>query len=89
MPLSDLASAVLALAAVIGLILLLRVGGQFLGRKRPRVANGPFALEGQFGIDSKRRLLLLRCGEARLLLLTGGPTDVMLPWPNAGAETKS
>ena len=47
------------------------------------------AVEETCAIDAKRRLLLVRCGEQRVLLLTGGPADlvvtVMPPAPGAAA----
>jgi hypothetical protein len=45
------------------------------------------AVEQACAIDSKRRLVLARCDDQRVLLLTGGPADLVvcvLP-PTAGA----
>ena len=68
MPLSDLLSALGALALVIGLIVLLRFGARFVGR-------------GRLGLDNRRRLHLIRTEAGQVLVLTGGASDVMLPWP--------
>ena len=46
------------------------------------------AVEQAYAIDSKRRLVLARCDDQRILLLTGGPSDLvvcMLPPAGAGA----
>jgi hypothetical protein len=36
------------------------------------------AVEQTCMVDSKRRLLLIRCDEQRVLLLTGGPADLVV-----------
>ncbi len=36
-------------------------------------------------LDSRRRLLLLRCDGRELLLLTGGSQDVVVDWLDSGA----
>jgi flagellar protein FliO/FliZ len=44
-------------------------------------------IEQSCAVDGKRRLLLVRCEEQRVLLLTGGPADLVvcvLPAPQAG-----
>jgi len=77
--------ALAALAGVVGLLLALRV----LLPKLPRgllplpimpSRGGDLALEQVLAIDARRRLVLVRCGARRLLLLTGGPQDVPLGW---------
>lgn len=93
-------NAALMLAATLGGILVLaRVlqalrSGQGLAL-RPRLLSGAqstarrLAVEETCAVDAKRRLLLVRCGEQRVLLLTGGPADlvvtVMSPTPGAAA----
>ena len=84
MPVSDLLSATGALVLVVGFIVLLRYGSRFVAAKRPRAANTPLWLAGQLGLDGRRRLHLIQCGGAQVLLLTGGASDVMLPWPPSG-----
>jgi flagellar protein FliO/FliZ len=77
-------SVLAALGAVVALVMLSRrvllmlpralTSGGLAGRA------GPLAVEQVLALDVRRRVLLLRCGERRLLLLTGGPQDVMLGW---------
>lgn len=82
-------NAALMLAATLGGILLLARVLQALrsGRGlalRPRfLASAPpttrrLAVEETCAVDAKRRLLLVRCGEQRVLLLTGGPADLVV-----------
>ncbi len=89
MPVSDILSATGALVLVIGFIVLLRYGTRFVAGKRPRAAGTPLWLAGQLGLDGRRRLHLIQCGGAQVLLLTGGASDVMLPWPPPGAGPAS
>jgi flagellar protein FliO/FliZ len=37
-------------------------------------------IEERLAIDAKRSLLLVRCGERRVLLLTGGTSDAVVGW---------
>jgi flagellar protein FliO/FliZ len=86
--------AVLALGAVIGLILLARhLPGlaPYVTRMAVRGGGGPvppngLVLEQVLALDARRRLLLVRCGPRRLLLLTGGPQDVAVGWTDAPGE---
>ncbi len=52
------------------------------------VATSPaLAVEQSCMVDGKRRLLLIRCDGQRVLLLTGGPTDLVIsvtPAPRIG-----
>ena len=93
-------NATLMLAATLGGILVLgRVlqtlrSGQELSL-RPRLLNSAqptsrrLAVEETCAVDAKRRLLLVRCGEQRVLLMTGGPADLVVtvtpPAPGAAA----
>ncbi len=82
---SELLSTAGALVLVVGSIVLLRYGARFVAARRPRAGGVPLFLAGQLGLDGRRRLHLVQCGESQVLLLTGGASDVMLPWP-PGAE---
>jgi flagellar protein FliO/FliZ len=61
------------------------------GFARPLTAPSRLAVEQSCALDGKRRLLLIRCDEQRVLLLTGGPADLVvsvlgaLPRADAGA----
>ena len=37
-------------------------------------------LEASLALDPRRRLHLLRCADRQVLLLTGGPQDLLLGW---------
>jgi flagellar protein FliO/FliZ len=77
--------AVLALAVLVGRALRgTRLGGGVPGR-RPRIAES-------LALDPRRRLLLVACDDRHLLLLTGGPADLVVGWlapTPAPAETES
>lgn len=68
-----------ALAAVLGAIL---VGGRLLRGRMPR--PGPqgtvLRLDGVLALDGRRRLHLVSCDGRRLVLLTGGDSDVVVGW---------
>lgn len=75
-------TAIAALIAVLGLIWvaarLARVSG--IGLRRATGGRGRLlAVEESLALDQRRRLLLLRCEDRRVLVLTGG-TDVVLGW---------
>ena len=38
------------------------------------------AIEQSLALDPRRRLLLIRCEGRQLLLLTGGPQDLLIGW---------
>ena len=83
----DLLVALLALFGVIGLVLLarraaLRLPGLAVGAAR----GGPLRLEQSLALDARRRLLLVRCGQRRLVLLTGGPADAVVGWLDEPVE---
>ena len=77
-----------ALIGVIALVLLARRVVLLLPRGLMPLAlapvrGGPLALEQVLALDARRRLVLVRCGERRLLLLTGGAQDIPLGWLDA------
>lgn len=71
-----------ALAGMVALLLLLgRAARRFgLGQAAPR--NGPrrLVIQDSLALDPRRRLLLVRCDEREVLLLTGGGTDQVVGW---------
>lgn len=82
-------NAALMLAATLGgIVILARVlqalrSGQglalrprFLASAQPMARQ--LAVEETCTVDAKRRLLLVRCGEQRVVLLTGGPADLVV-----------
>ena len=77
---TSILTAVAALAAVLGLIWLASRAARFGGMSQ-RPANGRLlAVQDVMALDARRRLHLIKCGERRVLLLTGGPQDVVVGW---------
>ncbi|MDR3474398.1 MAG: flagellar biosynthetic protein FliO [Devosia sp.] len=74
-------SAVAALIAVVALIAgaarLARYGG--LAPMLP-AGGRTLAIEETLALDSRRRLLLVRCRQGQVLLLTGGTQDIVVGW---------
>lgn len=86
MPIHDVLTTLAALAAVIVMILLVRYGSRLVGLMPSRAASpGILSVEASLALDPKRRLCLIDCGGHRMLLLTGGPSDVLLGWLPAAA----
>jgi flagellar protein FliO/FliZ len=77
---TDILTAVSALTGVLGLIWLgarlARAGGW------GRMPDGGriLAVEEALPLGGRQKLLLVRCGGRRAVLLTGGATDLMLGW---------
>jgi flagellar protein FliO/FliZ len=75
---ATLLTAVAALAGVLGALALLLRGLRAVARTRG--AGRRLAVEEAVALDSRRRLVLLRCDSRRLLVLTGGAADVVIGW---------
>ena len=80
MPLQTSLTAAAALAAVVVLILL-------AGRMAPRLvlarggaSSRRLVVREATALDARRRLHLVACDGRELLLLTGGPNDVVVGW---------
>ncbi len=79
----------LALLGVVALILLARRAALLLPGLTSlpaRAGGGPLRLEQAIPLDTRRRLLLVRCGTRRVLLLTGGTRDVVVGWLDPDSE---
>jgi flagellar protein FliO/FliZ len=84
--LSTLATAAIALAVVLGLIVLAARFARARGLASLPTGERMLAVEARLALDSRRQLHLVRCGERRVLLLTGGGADVVVGWlPEPGA----
>jgi flagellar protein FliO/FliZ len=85
--LSNIAAAIAALAAVLGLILLTARLLRRFGLTPAAAPAGPrrLAVVETLPLDARRRLTLLRCDGRHLVLVTGGPQDVLLPVPGDAA----
>jgi flagellar protein FliO/FliZ len=81
MSIHDILTTVAALAAVIVMILLARFGTRFAGLVPRRGPTGSaLSIDASLPLDPRRRLNLIGCQGRQLLLLTGGPSDVLLGW---------
>ena len=81
---SSLLTAIAALIAVLGLIWLAGRMARFGGMARRPAAGGALAVRDVLALDARRRLHLIRCGERRMLLLTGGTQDIVVGWLEPG-----
>ena len=88
LPVSNIFVGLAALVAVLVLILLTgRAAGTVLAR-RPQ-AGRRLALRETVALDPRRRLVLVACDGREALLVTGGPTDVVVGWLAQGSEVRS
>ena len=79
MGLYDFFSVILALSAVLAMILLSKNGWQLASRLSGRQNNaGLLSLEATLALDAKRRLNVVQWEGRRILLLTGGITDIVV-----------
>lgn len=77
-------SALAGLALVLALVLIAARAARAFGLAAPRPPAGAgrrLALLESLPLDPRRRLLLARCDGQEVLILTGGPQDVLLPVP--------
>lgn len=80
------ATAGAALCAVLGLIWLAQRVARYRGIARQPGAAPDLAVAARLPLDSRRRLLLVACEGRRVLLLTGGPSDLVVGWLPPGPE---
>ena len=84
--LATLLTAVVSLGAVLGLILLAARAARFGGlatrfpRNVPRNSARLLEVRDVLALDNRRSLHLVRCDGRDVLLLTGGPQDVVVGW---------
>jgi flagellar protein FliO/FliZ len=85
MTLESIGFALAALCAVIGLILLAQRAARWSGlAARPPGPGGRLAVVEAVALDPRRRLSLVRCDGREVLLLTGGPQDLVVGWTERG-----
>ena len=77
----------IALSALAFVITLLAIAHRFAVRfKLPQILSGnsgsvsTLAIEQSLSLDPRRRLLLISCEGRQVLLLIGGPQDLLLGW---------
>ena len=80
---SALLTGLAALAAVLGLVLLLAKLARRSGLATPSGRARRLRAEETLALDARRRLHLVRCDDRLLLLLTGGGCDVVVGWMDA------
>lgn len=94
MTLGTTLTGVAGLALVLALVLLAARAARIFGIApglpvRSGTAPRSLVLAETLALDPRRRLMLVRCKERELLVLTGGPQDILLPVPEGtqGAAT--
>lgn len=73
-------TAAAALAVVLGLIWLMARGARLAGLGAQRVGGRSLRVVDSLALDPRRRLHLVACDQRRVLLLTGGGSDVVVGW---------
>ncbi len=67
-----------ALAAVLALAVL---AGRLARARLPRINDGELKLRATLALDTRRRLHLVQTKQGCVLVLVGGATDCLVPWP--------
>jgi flagellar biogenesis protein FliO len=84
---NSMVSITAALAAVLVLIWLASRVARFGGMARRPAGGGILSVQDVLALDARRHLHLVKCGEKRVLLLTGGAQDVVVGWFDAAEPT--
>jgi len=79
---NTLMTAVAALAGVLALVWLGARAARLTGLAPRPVGPRILTLQDAIALDSRRRLLVVRCGTRDVVLLTGGGQDVVVGWLN-------
>jgi flagellar protein FliO/FliZ len=77
---NSLLTAVAALAGVLALVWLWARAARLTGLAPRPTGTRMLALRDAIALDSRRRLLVVRCGARDVVLLTGGGQDVVVGW---------
>jgi flagellar protein FliO/FliZ len=78
--LSSLFTALAALVVVLALIWLGARAARFTGLAPRPAGTRMLALQDAIALDSRRRLVVVRCAGRDVVLLTGGGHDVVVGW---------
>jgi flagellar protein FliO/FliZ len=78
--LSSLFTAVAALVVVLALVWLGARAARLTGLAPRPTGTRMLALQDAIALDSRRRLLVVRCGTRDVVLLTGGGQDLVVGW---------
>jgi flagellar protein FliO/FliZ len=84
--LTSLPGALAALAVVLALIVLSGRAARLIRAGRlPAAGERRLAIRAAMALDPRRRVVLITCDKYEILLLTGGPQDLVIGWlPQAG-----
>jgi len=77
---ASILTAVVALAAVLALIWLAGRMARFGGMAQRPIDGRLLSVQDVIALDTRRRLHLIKCGNRRVLLLTGGTQDIVVGW---------
>lgn len=86
-PYTQILTAIFALAAVVGLVVLVGRFARSTGLARSR-AGQRLALGDAIALDRTRSLRIVVCDGRELLLLVGGGSDVSLGWLPASEQSR-
>jgi flagellar protein FliO/FliZ len=88
--LGSLLTAGTALALVLALVWLGARAARLTGLAPRPTGSRILALQDAIALDSRRRMLVVRCAGRDVVLLTGGAQDVVVGWlPMSGAPTNA
>jgi flagellar protein FliO/FliZ len=79
-PFTTTLTALVALAAVLGLVWLASRAARWGGLAPRQTGARRLAVQDAIALDARRRLTLVRCDDRCVLLLTGGAQDVVVGW---------
>jgi flagellar protein FliO/FliZ len=77
---SSLLTAIAALVVVLALVWLGARAARLTGLAPRPMGTRILALQDALALDSRRRLLVVRCGARDVVLLTGGGQDLVVGW---------
>jgi flagellar protein FliO/FliZ len=77
---SVLLTAAVALAMIVGLIVLIGRALRYTTLMRPRQSGRLLTVQDTIALDARRHLHLVRHGDRTVLLLTGGESDIVVGW---------
>jgi flagellar protein FliO/FliZ len=78
--LTGVATAIVALAGILGLILLIGRALRFTSFASRGQSARLLVVKDSIALDARRRLHLVQHGDRMVLLLTGGETDLVVGW---------
>ena len=91
-PFDAILSATAALLVVLGLIVLAARAAKSAGFARSgnfgRLSPSRLSVQDGLSLDRTRRMSIIRCDGRDLLLLTGGPSDLVIGWLPVGGPVQ-